>query len=161
MYINTRATRSIALLCFFWNGKIYPVTYLWEVCDLLFIFILHGITVKRFHETHKRLRILLTHARPQRFSWVEKVDPITHFLSLKPEPHDITHQNAEFGIISAAFLFGFGPVFPYYAPFGMVRFILWHICGKSAGSIEMMKGPTFQPLNQFVNLSISLFSIYC
>ena len=37
---------------------------------------------------------------------------------------DITHQNAEFGDFSAGFLFGFGPVFPYYAPFGMVRFIL-------------------------------------
>ena len=32
--------------------------------------------------------------------------------------------NAEFGDFSAGFLFGFGPVFPYYAPFGMVRFIL-------------------------------------
>ena len=40
------------------------------------------------------------------------------------ECFDITHQNAEFGDFSAGFLFGFGPVFPYYAPFGMVRFIL-------------------------------------
>ena len=40
------------------------------------------------------------------------------------ECFDITHQNADFGVVSAAFLFGFGPVFPYYATFGMVRFIL-------------------------------------
>ena len=40
------------------------------------------------------------------------------------ECFDITHQNAGFGDFSAGFLFGFGPVFPYYAPFGMVRFIL-------------------------------------
>lgn len=40
------------------------------------------------------------------------------------ECFDITHQKAEFGDFSAGFLFGFGPVFPYYAPFGMVRFIL-------------------------------------
>jgi hypothetical protein len=40
------------------------------------------------------------------------------------ECFNITHQNADFGVISAAFLFGFGPVFPYYAPLEMVRFIL-------------------------------------
>jgi hypothetical protein len=40
------------------------------------------------------------------------------------ECFDITHQNAEFGVFSAAFLFGLGPVFPYYATFGMVKFIL-------------------------------------
>jgi hypothetical protein len=37
---------------------------------------------------------------------------------------DITHQNAEFGDFSAGLMVGFGPVLPYYASFGMVRFIL-------------------------------------